>query len=262
MFQLKKSISEIKRRREKIIDLLISSDSGSKSVKNLALYFEISEMTIRRDLKYLEDAGLIQRFHGGALLTEGTDTDNPGNEIYIEKIKTEIAKVAASYIENNSTVYINSGSTALNVVDYLSELFLVIVSNNPSLYQKNTNPNTTSIITGGEVRSPKDVLVGDLAIKALMDIHADIAIVSCSGVSAEKGISTNNLHEARINKLMIDNAYKLVILVADHRKIGNDTNFIVTDLSKIDILITDVYSDRDAIRKIEELGITVVQVDL
>lgn len=255
-------MNEIKIRREEIIDLLISSENGSKSVKNLASYFKISEMTVRRDLNYLEEAGLIQRVHGGALLAEDANTENPGNEVYIEKIKSEIAKIAASYIEDNSTVYINSGSTALNVVDYLSELSLVIVSNNPSLYQKDTNPNTTSIITGGEVRSPKDVLVGDLAINALGDIHADIAIISCSGVSAEKGISTNNLHEARINKLMIDNAYELVILVADHRKIGHDTNFIVTDLSKIDILITDIYSDRDAIRKIEELGITVVQVDL
>src|SRR5699024_2388476 len=199
---------------------LFSSKNGEKTVKDLALNFNISEMTIRRDLNYLEEAGLIQRFHGGAALIEDINTKNPNNGIYIEKIKSKIAKTAANYIENNSTVYINSGSTALNIVDYLSELSLVIVSNNPSLYLKDTNPNTTSIITGGEVRSPKDVLVGDLAINALSDIHADTAVISCSGVSAEKGISTNNLHEARINKLMIDNAYNLVILVADHRKIG------------------------------------------
>lgn len=259
---MKSSINEIKNRREKIIDLLFSSEKGSKSVKSLATYFNISEMTIRRDLKYLEEVGLIQRFHGGALLVEDINTKNPNNSIYIERIKAEIAKNAANYVENNSTIYINSGSTALNVVDYLSDLSLVIVSNNPSLYQKETNPNTTSIITGGEVRSPKDVLVGDLAINALSDIHADIAVISCSGVSAEKGISTNNLHEARINKVMIDNAYKLVVLVADHRKIGNDTNFIVTDLTKVDLLITDIYSDTDAIRKIEDLGVRVIQVEI
>lgn len=259
---MKSSIKEIKKRREEIIDLLFSEENHRKTVKNLALTFQVSEMTIRRDLNHLQEIGLVNRFHGGASLIVDSEKNKSKNEYMIERIKEEISKKAAEYIQDDSTIYINSGTTALNVVDYLEELSLIIVSNNINLYQKDIGPNTTAIITGGEVRLPKEVLVGNLAMDALSTMHANIAVMSCSGVSAEKGVTTDNPHEARINKLMINNTSGMVILVADHRKVGNDTNFMVTELKDIDILITDIYSNIDAVRKIEGLGITVIQVEI
>lgn len=259
---MKSSIKEIKERREEIIDLLFSEENNSKTVKNLATTFQVSEMTIRRDLNHLQEIGLVNRFHGGASLIVDTQKNKSKNEYMIERIKEEISKKAAEYINDNSTLYINSGTTALNIVDHLKKLSLIIVSNNIRLYQKDIGPNSTVIITGGEVRLPKEVLVGSLAMDALSTMHADIAVMSCSGISAEKGVTTDNPHEARINKLMINNTSGIVILVADYRKVGKDTNFMVTELADIDILITDAYSDIDAIRKIEESGVTVVQVNV
>ncbi|UPU39461.1 hypothetical protein MX850_01300 [Erysipelothrix sp. Poltava] len=116
----------------------------------------------------------------------------------------------------------------------------------------NLHSGITVILTGGEIRSHKEALVGDIALRALEKVQANIAIMGCSGISAQHGISTNNIHEANVNARMIQNAHDLVIVVADHRKVGNDTNFNVTDLSHVDILITDTYANTQSIREIEE----------
>lgn len=260
MESTKSTVAELRERREEMLELLITDTDKAVTVKFLANHFDISEMTARRDLSFLEEQGLVIRFHGGARLNEEAAQSYDNSNIYIGNIRQAIAKKAAEYIEDNSSIFINSGETALNVVDYLEELSTIIVSNNLNIYKKKTNFRTTTILTGGEIRDPRDVLVGDLAVKSLKDIRSDYTILSCNGVSAEHGISTNNIHESIVNKTMIDNTNKLVIVVADFQKVGQSTNFTVDTLDHIDIVITDIYADKGEVSKMEELGITVVQV--
>lgn len=259
---MKNSINNIKKRREELIDTLIKEKNNEQTVNYLADYFQTSKMTIRRDLRTLEEEGVIERFHGGAKLAQNFEHKNSGQNIYNEQIKNEIAKQAASFLEKHLTIYVNSGTTAISVIDYLRDLPLTIISNNPALYKKNINSESTAIITGGEIRNRKNVLVGDIAINTIKNIYADASIISCSGVSAKNGVSTNNYHEQQINEQMIKNTNQLVILVANHSKIGKDTNFVFSNISQIDILITDIYSDIQAVREIEDAGVRVIQVEV
>lgn len=257
----KSTQEELKERREKIICLLADNDKKMLN-KDLAKILQVSNMTVRRDLEKLENAGLVTRFHGGVRLNDQiSNRCSKNSEIYIEGIKSEIARRAADFVPEMATVFINSSTTAALAVQFFKDKQLTIVSNNILLGQENVNPSSTILLTGGEIRSHKEALVGDLAIDAIIDIQANVSIIGCSGVSANQGVSTNNVHESKVNSLMIENTTDHVIVVADHRKIGKDTNFKVTDLENIDLLITDSYSDNKIIREIEDLGVQVIQID-
>lgn len=258
----KSTNEELRNRRDSILKILIDSKDFSGNVKDLAKTFNVSEMTIRRDLNYLEKNNLLERFYGGARLLQFNKDEYNNRDIYRKKIQEEIARKASEYIKENSTIFINSGNTALNVVDFLYNLPLIIITNNLKIYKKKTNLQTTTLLTGGEIRNPRDVLVGDLALFSLKSLYADFTILSCSGISAKTGISTNNVHELRINKTMIDNTKEKIIVVADYKKIGKSTNFIVDDITSVDILITDIYADKNEISRIENLGVTVIQVKI
>ncbi|MDO4432248.1 MAG: DeoR/GlpR family DNA-binding transcription regulator [Aerococcaceae bacterium] len=257
---MKRSTSDIKWRREQILTLLKEAPNENLSVEALAAQLNVSEMTIRRDLKILDDMGKVIRQHGSATLGEQPHFEGDTHNNPLETLKYTIAKKAASFVKQHMTLYMNTSSTALQCVDFLKELPLTIVTNNLLMSQKEMHPASTIILSGGEIRFPKAALVGDLALRSLTDIHSDIAILGCSGISAEKGITTGNFHEANVNRLMIQNAQSLVIVVADYRKIGTNANFVVTNLDAIDILITDVYADEQMIRDIEAKGVTVLQV--
>lgn len=259
---MRSTAKEIKERKEHILLLLSNSFNQSLSVQELAEYFDVSKMTIRRDLGDLENLKLLKRYHGGATLNGSEAPEKSTTNLYAEKIKQSIAKEAAKFVDNHSTIFINSSSTALHTLDYLTDHEIIIVSNNLQIYEKEVNSLSTVIIPGGEVRFPRKILVGDLTINTINNIRANMAIIGCSGINVTSGISTNNFHEAKINEYMINNTNGKIVLVADSTKIGKDTNFIVTDLSAVDYLITDTYADTNIINQIENLGITVIQANL
>ena len=258
---MKNDTHSIKNRRDLIIEILEEKMDEEVSVNTLASTLQVSPMTIRRDLMILEDMGVIIRTHGAASLAEKSHFEGVTNNKNLEKIKFALSKQAASYIKDNMTLFINSSSTALQTINFLKETPLTIVTNNLKASPKNMNPNTTIILPGGEIRYPKEALVGDLTVEALSHINADIAIMGCSGVSAKDGVRTENIHEAKVNRVMIENTSQLVILVADYRKIDYLANFFTSDLANISILITDIFADNNALQEIEELGVTVVQVN-
>lgn len=104
--------------------------------------------------------------------------------------------------------------------------------------------------------------MGEYAMNTLSEIRADVAIIECSGLKASSGVSTNNFQEANINERMVLNTIGPIILVAESHKIGTETSFIFTDLTNIDILITDTYADLQLVEQIEDLGVRVIQATL
>lgn len=249
-------------RRYNILQLLQASPDLVLSVNHLAKRLDVSAMTIRRDLSELEMMGKITRLHGKAQILEKPHFEGNTNNEHIEAIKHKIAKQASSYIEDNMTMFINSSSTALLTLNYLTDKSLVVVTNNAHVIGMNNNPNTSVILTGGEVRFPKEALVGDLALASLANFQADILVLGCSGISPERGISTVNIHESAVNALFIQNTNKKVIVVADYRKIGTDANFFVAPIDVIDILITDTYANPSIIEQFENKGIQVIQLPI
>ncbi|MHC5267819.1 DeoR/GlpR family DNA-binding transcription regulator [Enterococcus sp. LJL98] len=257
---MKNSLSKIEQRRKTIADFLAKESNQTLDVNELAERMNVSTMTIRRDLDVMEQMGKVVRNHGSATLNEYQREEGYTENDSLEKIKIQLAKQASTYIEEGMTLFINSSSTALQTVDFLKEKIVTLITNNLQVNRYEINPQSTVILSGGEIRLPKEVLVGDLCVTNFSQIYSDLTIIGCSGISAATGITTINIHESKVNHVMIHNTNGLVIVVCDYRKIGVDSKFIVSEIEKIDLLITDIYANPSMLREIEAKGVTVVQV--
>jgi DeoR/GlpR family transcriptional regulator of sugar metabolism len=232
------------------------------TVNELSHLLKTSETTIRRDLSSLAQMGKVIRSHGKAkITTTGLEIDNCDNQ-EIEMIKEALAKTAASFVKNGHTVFINSSSAALDAVKYLIDKQVTIITNNVKVAALNHNSESSVFLSGGEVRFPKEALIGQSAQDFFETIQADIAIIGCYGISAERGLTTPVIHEAKINAVIVKQTKGLVICIADYRKIGESANFKSCDLAHVDYLITDTFANQDSLKKVEECGVNVIQIQI
>lgn len=256
---MKNSQEFIDRRRQNIEDLL--QEHEALSVAELAQAVNFSELTIRRDLIYLEKKGVIERFHGGAKAISKQklrDTTRVSNEL--ERIKHAIAKVTATLIKDNDTIFINTSTTSLLTLQYINAKRINVMTNNVKVIMADAPEDATIFLSGGEVRFPKEALVGDVAINTFSKVSSDITILGCSGFSVDEGITTPVIHEAKVNETMLKRSKGLKVLVADYRKIGYITNYVCGPVTAIDVLITDSFVDENLIAEIKEAGVEVIQV--
>ncbi|MGC6768339.1 DeoR/GlpR family DNA-binding transcription regulator [Enterococcus sp. LJL128] len=256
---MKSSYKTIQERRERILDLLKTAAS-SISIKEISEQLAVSEVTIRRDLTALEKMGQVIREHGKAKIIQKENEQLYNKELEI--LKCLIAQKAAEFVSEGDTLFINTSSTALAAIKKLEEKRVTIVTNNVKVANIDHHPNSTVILSGGEIRFPKEALVGDIAIESFSKMSSDISIIGCSGLSLEDGITTPVLHEAKINSLIIERTRGPVIVVADYRKIGFSSNFTSGNIKDIDYLITDTFASPEAINAIEKEGVHVIQVEV
>ena len=144
---MKRSVQDVRQRRDLMIQALNQSPSKSLTVESLAQLAKVSTMTVRRDLNLLAKMGIIERHHGYAILNEVPffegDTQNP----HIEQIKQAIAEKAATYIEEKMTIYMNTSTTAMHVMDYLKETPVTVVTNNLRMSEQEMHPSSTIILS-------------------------------------------------------------------------------------------------------------------
>lgn len=248
-------------RRKTILEILTKKDKVK--VAELSRIFNVSEVTIRLDLAELEKERLLERVHGGAVSTNKAYFGLNFNERIkkYENEKREIAKAAASLIQDNDTVLINSGTTTYFTAQELKKLkALTIVTNSLSVVQEFANiQNFNVILLGGNYNYQYQFTYGDDAIYQLMKYKTDKLILSVDGVSADFGLTTHHYQEAEVNKLMIDRVNQ-VIIVADFSKIGRENFATISNLEKVDTLITNKTANPEELKNIENMGINIVQV--
>lgn len=255
---MKNSYETIQERRNKLIDLL--TKKKSLLVKEISEQLSVSEITIRRDLSTLEKMGLVHRQHGKASIVTKNSTGEHNQEL--ESLKNMIARQAADFVNDQNTLFINTSSTALSVLNYLDDKRVTIVTNNVKVANLDHNPKSTVILSGGEIRFPKEALVGDIAIDSFSKMSSDISIIGCSGLSIENGITTDVLHESKINSLILERTKGIVIVVADYRKIGLSSNFTSGMIKDIHYLITDKFASLEVLKKIEKQGVQIIQIEI
>jgi DeoR/GlpR family transcriptional regulator of sugar metabolism len=230
-------------RREKIIMLL--QEKGKASVLEFSEYFSTSEVTIRKDLDYLDKSGKLTRVVGGAVLpvsSAPSDSDPIKNLNEKVAIATELAKI----IENGSTIFINSGTTCEEIAKALkSKEALSIVTNSFDVAKAvNDNPGFRVILLGGELNSVFNFTYGSDAQEQLSNYRADYSIISVDGISSDGSITTGHAEEAIIDRMMISHS-KRTVIAADHSKIGNEGFLKVCDINYEKFsLITDELSDK------------------
>lgn len=251
---MKRERAYVEDRRCKVLELL--QRNPQIRADEMARRLSVSVVTLRRDLQFLEEQKQITRFYGGAKVAEGVV--GRGNDA--KTYKDLIARYAATLVEDGDTIFINTSRTALNMVKYIESRHVTVITNNGKAISLEKADGVDIILTGGEVRYPKEALVGDFAIRNLQNVHAKKAFVGCSGISAKVGMSTENANEVNVNQLMIDHVMQEVYVLAHYEKVGHNSSFTSCGIEHVKYFITDEMAPEEELEQMRAQGITVHQV--
>lgn len=247
-------------RHKKILEMLYQRQSVSAD--ELSTEFGVSKITIRRDLDALAGENLLERTRGGAVLASGLRLEElfDQKDHLSKREKSLIGRYAASLVSENETVFVNAGSTTLEVIRHLRGKKVRIVTNNAACLNVDFEPDQELILLGGDYRAPSKSLVGDLTIAGLHSIFSSVTFLGINGVSIKKGCTSAVHQETAVNKAMIENSSGKVIIVADHTKMNCVSSFLTCPLNRIDMVVTDWMAPGAFCQEIEDLGICVVRV--
>lgn len=248
---MKRERAYVDNRRNKILEVMEAQPEVK--VEELAKMFDVSLVTVRRDLQYLEDQKKLTRFYGGAAIKDKEEQEQDEVKFY----RDLIARYAATLVEDGDTLFINTSATALGMVPYLKGNNITVITNNGKAIHCDYKNGVSVILTGGELRYPKEAMVGDFAIRNLQTVYAKKTFVGCSGISEECGMTTEIANEVNINELMMKNALKENYILADHTKIGRNSSFISCTLDCIHNVITDELASPEQVEMLREKGIKV-----
>lgn len=237
--------------RQKQITELVRK-KGVVKVNELSELFGVSVLTIRRDLDMLEEQGLLERSHGGAVLRQSMSVEPlfAQKEQRYRLQKQAIASAVSELIEDGDMVLINSGSTTLEVIRILAKKNVTIITNNIGAAQVADQCDLDIIFLGGAYRCQSHSVTGDLGLLALERVYANKAIIGVDGFSIKYGLTTPIMQEANITRAMIDKTIGSVMVVADSTKMGVVSNFKTVSVDRIDFLVTDEGS-RDFLTDVE-----------
>lgn len=251
---MKRERAYVEGRRQQVLDIL--QRNPQIRVDELAERLGVSLVTIRRDLQYLEGKKQITRFYGGARVSK----EAPGYLDDVTVYRDLIARYAASFVEDGDTIFINTSRNALDMIKYIKNRHVTIITNNGRAISQERTDGVDLILTGGEVRHPKEALVGDFATRNLQNIYAKKAFMGCAGISAVAGMSTEIANEVNINQLMIEHATQEVYLLADHTKVGKNSSFTSCGIEMVKNLITDEEASEEELEEMRLQGVNVLQV--
>jgi DeoR family transcriptional regulator of aga operon len=238
------------------------STNGTISVAGLALEFDVSSATIRRDLGLLESQRLLERTHGGAM-SQGVLYELPlrYKSARQHEQKLRIAREAGARVPDGSAIGLTGGTTTTEVARVLVDRQrLTVVTNALNIASElAVRPNLKLVVTGGVARAESYELVGPIAEGSLEGLNLDIVFLAVNGISPSAGLTTHHEIEAGTNRALLRRA-RQVIVVADSSKIGKVAFARICQLSDVDELITDDGADADAVSALRESGVEVTTV--
>jgi DeoR family transcriptional regulator of aga operon len=251
----------IEERRQHILSLI--QKNGRVLVDELSSSLDLSKITIRKDLDYLESKDLLVRTHGGALPLHAGALSDPSiqekKDLHQEE-KSRIAKAAAAMVSEGQCIILDSGTTTTGIARELASFqHLTIITNALNIATDLAQSNSEIIQIGGTLRKNSLSAVGPLAEDLLKEMHADIVFLGVDGFDIKIGLTTPNVLEARVNRAMVKAAEK-VVAVCDSSKFNRRSLALIVPTSAIDHLITDRNLPPEELRAIREAGIEVTVV--
>jgi DeoR/GlpR family transcriptional regulator of sugar metabolism len=245
-------------RRHVILELVRSS--GTVSLHALAQAVDSSVVTVRRDLRALEEQGLLDRRRGGAAV-RGALSQEPS---YGEKSRTAsqhkmaIAELASGLVEDGDAIILGAGTTTQELARRLTgKQDLTVVTNSLLVGEALARaPGVEVVMTGGSLRGNTFALVGGAAEQSLKGLRVRLAFLSGNGLTAERGLSTPNMLSSSVDRAIAAAAQDVVVL-ADHTKIGAETMFQTVATSAITHLVTDDQADAATLQALTAAGVQV-----
>jgi len=247
-------------RRQCILDILRKEFTVRSSI--LSDRFDVSEMTIRRDFDSLEQKGLVERTHGGAVFKQERVAGKFHYQSSIKENlqeKQQIARKAAATVEPHDVIYLGEGTTAALVVRYLDPgRPCTIFTNNLGITSEVDSKTAEIIILGGTYNSVTHALAGPLTMEMIRQVNATKVFLGADALSLSAGITTPNFEIATIQRSMVKHTRGQVIVMANHTKFGLVAQMSIVPLKQIDVLITNRKIPDDFKNEFNMLGVRVV----
>ena len=248
-------------RRRAILDIL--NRQGRVLVTELSRHFETSQVTIRKDLEILHAHGQVHRTHGGALPSRESVLEDPTlreKEKLHRREKLRIAEAAAGKVTEGQVVILDSGTTTTAIARALRDFRnLTIITNAVNVAAELAGTAVEVILTGGTLRKNSFSLVGPIAEETLRRLSADLLFLGVDGFDVQYGLSTPNLLEAKVNRVMVEIA-KRTIAVCDSSKFGRRSLSLIAPPSVLQEVITDRGIPKSDLRTLKQAGTEVTIV--
>lgn len=221
--------------------LLLARKTGSVGVDELAAHFDVTPQTIRKDLNELCDARHLSRIHGGAMLASGVENVAYDSRRAIALAEKQmIGRAAAALIPNNSSLFINIGTTTEEVARALTrhEGLLVVTNNIHVATILSPVPKIEVIVVGGMVRKTDGGIVGEAAVDTINQFKLDHAVMGVSAIDETGALLDFDCREVRAAQAILGNS-RNVIVVADNTKFSRSAPVRIGHLADVNVFVTD-----------------------
>jgi len=232
-------LNQLSFRQQQILD--IARQNGRVLVEELASRFDVTPQTIRKDLNDLCSQRVLTRIHGGAILSSGVENvAYDARRALAQSEKAEIGRLAASLIPDNSSLFLNIGTTTEEVARHLvhREGLLIITNNIHVAHILTPSPRIDVIIAGGMVRKSDGGIVGESAIEFISQFKVDRAVIGVSAIDDDGSLLDFDYREVMAARAIIRNA-RHVILVADAMKFTRTAPVRIGHISQVNCFVTD-----------------------
>ena len=254
---MKNDQSSVQRRRQNILKMV--SEKGEISVRDIALLHNVSEMTVRRDLRLMENRNLLQRTHGGVVSLNQLRGATLFDEV-TRKYRDIISCYSARYVEDGDTLFINGSRVALNMLKYVQDKKVTVYTNNGWGIGETYSPDITLCFTGGEMRGR--VMIGDYVMRNLLSINVDKIFIGCAAVYDDGEFRYDIPTEIGINEAMISRTNHKIYVLADASKLQrrneHENTYGSSRYEKQIVLVTDDRANSEIVNTLRRKGIEVV----
>lgn len=247
-------------RYKKIYEIL--EKENSVKVSTLTNLFGVSVETVRRDLEYMENEGLLKRVHGGAVLEriDGLQNTYAGRENEYREQKAEIGEIAARFIKEGQSIAVDVSTTNFEVIKVLKKKFqrLTILTNSLSILNELADMEGYTVITpGGILRREENSFIGEMAEENISKFHVDTSFISMSGISLREGLTDYGFGEVSLKKKMLKIAQENIVL-ADSSKFDVVSLLKVCDFDDVNMIITDSNLKDSILERYRKNGIEII----
>lgn len=245
-------------RKQLILEAL--KRNGQVIAKTLSVEFDVSEDTIRRDLRELAAEGQLQRVHGGALPASPAAVDFAGRERIESASKAAIGRVAAGMIAPGQIAFVDGGTTAVQLARHLPrDLRATIVTHSPSVaVELAEHAQLEVVMIGGRLFRHSMVNLGAATIETLSQIRADLFFMGATGVHPQAGLSTGDREEAYVKRAFAEHAAETVVL-ASAEKLHAASAYKIADVTAASAIVVERNTAEALTLPFEALGITIVR---
>ncbi len=253
--------ADISQRQNHILEYV--REHGSAQVDQLSNHLRVTPQTIRRDLNQLYEQQLVQRVHGGAIVKDNIENLGYGaRKILMVGEKSDIARRAAELIPDNSSLFINIGTTTERVAEHLFERkgMLVITNNINVASHLWPAPGIEVMIAGGSIRHSDGGIIGPSAEEFIDNFKVDYAVIGCSSIDGDGEIFDYDMREVRITRAIIEHA-RAVILVTDSTKFERRAPIRIGSLADIEVMVTDTGIPQETADYCRDHGVQLEIVD-